>query len=194
MKIRVASRILCLGLLTFASPVLADSDKGAPPAGSDAAAANPLPPPPPPAPALVDKLLVTAKSNDELWPASSAIDGNPGSCYSSQISGSQFNDRNTFLAAWMNGAHDISKVVLTARKAGDAILAFPTAYIVYVTSPDNTKWNEVKTFTDQPDANGNVVLSIGPYSTFGVMIVPISLGVDDYNNHYFQLCELQLLP
>jgi peptidoglycan hydrolase-like protein with peptidoglycan-binding domain len=143
--------------------------------------------------ALPTMVALGKQSNDELggWSAASAIDGNPASVYSSKAFATDQNDRGTFLAAWIQHAPaSITQVILTARMSG-APEAFPRKYLLYVTDPGNTKWLPAGEYTVQPESNGVATVSLGQtYSTWGVQIIPETLGVDEYGNHYFQLAEI----
>jgi hypothetical protein len=138
--------------------------------------------------------LGSAASNDALWPAANAIDGDPTTAYSSQPFASTANDRGTFLAAWLaNGPQAVNTVELGARVALGQVQAFPATYQVYLTSADNSQWLLVGTYSNQPDTSGKVLLSLGAsYSTYGVMIVPTALGLDSFENAYFQLADIGL--
>jgi hypothetical protein len=134
----------------------------------------------------------SAASNDVLWSANNAIDQNTTTSYSSQRFATSQNDRGTYLAAWLQtGPQSISTVLLTARQVNGVNVAFPQSYQIYVTAADNSGWDLVGTFSNQPDASGVATIPLGiTFSTYGVMIVPITLGADDDGNFYFQLAEI----
>ena len=139
--------------------------------------------------------MTSAASNDILpgWPVNNVIDGNTGTNYSSSFFATANNDRGTFLAAWMGQLHDVKKILLTARLYNGQIQAFPPSYDIYLGSPDNTRWDLIGTFTNQPDASGKVTITLNKYyRTAGVLIIPKTLGVDAYGNHYFQMAEIKL--
>lgn len=135
-------------------------------------------------------------SNDVLWPAG-ALASNPATgVYSSNFFATEVNDRATTLTAMLTTPATVSKLVLGARMGPTGPLAFPVTYAVSVTTPNNSGWVFVGTFSKQPDASGSVVLTLPQaYSTFGVQLRPVVLGVDDsLHNHYFQLGKLGLAP
>ena len=136
-------------------------------------------------------------SNDVLagWPAANAIDGNPGSNYSSNYFATANNDRATLLAAWFSSgtAEFVSTLRLTARMWNGTPQGFPQSYAVYLTARDNSRWRYIGTYSTQPDSTGTANVDLGGiYSTYGVLVIPVTLGVDSYNNHYFQLAEIGL--
>lgn len=137
-----------------------------------------------------------AFSDDVLpgWPASNAIDGNPQTSYSSSIFPSANNDRGTFLATWLaNGPQSVNTAILTARMIGSQPQAFPQSYTIYLTSPDNSTWVDIGTYSTQPGIGGEAVVPLGgSYLTYGVLVIPLTLGVDSYGNPYFQLAEMGL--
>ena len=136
------------------------------------------------------------RSNDVLdgWPASNAIDAKTNTAYSSKPFATDQNDRDTHLAAWVgDGPVSVSQLVLTARMNNGVALGFPKTYSIYLTDATNSKWVSVGQFTQQPDANGTAAINLGQsYSTWGALISPTVLGVDDHGNHYFQLAEVSL--
>lgn len=139
----------------------------------------------------------SAYSNDALsgWPASNAIDGDPGTVYSSGIFSGSANDRGTFLAAWLSGGpQSVTEAVLTARMVNGAPTGFPVGFDVYVTSPDNSSWVFVGNYSAlSADSSGNYVVSLGrPYQTQGILLVPTTIGTDPNGSHFFQLAEVKL--
>lgn len=140
-------------------------------------------------------VMAAVTSNDALWPAANAIDGNAGSVYTSNYFASANNDRGTFLAAWLQGRQAVSQVILTARVQNGAVLGFATNYDVYLTASDNSRWNYVGNFNAAAGAGGVAKISLGSsYQTYGVLIIPRVLGVDDNGAHFFQLAEITLAP
>lgn len=135
-----------------------------------------------------------AESNNVLWPASSLIDGNYYSTYSSNVFPSSANQSNTYVAAWTAGPNAIQKIRLVARNANGQMLGFPASYNIYVTSADNTYWISLGTFAQQPDAAGVATINLpSPMTTWGIQIVPVAIGRDDVGNYVFQLNEIELL-
>jgi len=153
------------------------------------------PQPPRPPPASQPSKLTSAKSSNVLpgWDVAHAIDGNPGTAYSSNTA---LIDRfpGLWIAAWFaDGPKDVSRLELTARIANGSALGFPRQYEILITDPGNTRWNSLGIFTHQPDASGVARIALGgPFSTHGVQIVPLSLGKDDVGNFVFQLAEMNL--
>jgi hypothetical protein len=135
-----------------------------------------------------------AQSNDVLtnWPAENAIDRQPGSVYSSKLFATDLNDRATFLAAWVsNGLVTVSQIILTARMYNGAPTGFPQNYSIALTDSDNKSWVTVGDFAQQPDASGVVRIALNhPYSTYGILITPRTIGTDPNGDHYFQLAEV----
>ena len=155
----------------------------------------------PPFPPSASTKLVRAESNDVLpgWNAEHVIDGNSASVYSSVPFTTENADRTVNLAAWFaNGPQSVSSIVLTARMGNEGngvqkSLAFPKKYKLFLRSPDNSTWVLLGNYTSQPDVSGTVTISLDtPRQTYGVLMVPSVLGVDNYGNHYFQLQEMQL--
>lgn len=135
-----------------------------------------------------------AESNNVLWPASSLIDGNYYSTYSSNVFASSANQSNTYVAAWTAGPNAIQAIRLVARNANGQMLGFPASYNIYVTSADNTSWISLGTFAQQPNGGGVATINLpGPITTWGIQIVPVAIGRDDVGNYVFQLNEIELL-
>jgi hypothetical protein len=133
---------------------------------------------------------VAASSNNVLsgWPAANLMDWNVNTSYSSNgYPSASTQNSPLYVAAWIPSLAAASKVVLTARMSNGVPQAFPSAYQVSITNSDNTAWVSLGTFTQQPDANGQVVLNFPIAVTAGVLIQPVTLGVDGYGNHYFSL-------
>ena len=147
-------------------------------------------------------LQMDSASSDNIlagWPASNAIDGNMGTVYSSNnfpTSNPVFNGNETFLGAWLNltgQPQTVQSVVLGARTLNGAVLAFPQNYDVYVSSPTNSEWVYIGNYQTQPDVNGFVVINLpAGTQTYGTLIVPTVLGVDNNKNYYFQMAEVQM--
>lgn len=139
--------------------------------------------------------MAGAGSNETpLWPAANATDFDPSTAYSSQYFVTAQNDRGLYLYAYLaKGRSWVNQLNLRARMWGGAVQAFPAAYNVYVTNDSNSSWINLGTYTAQPDSTGVVRLLLGgSFLTYGVLIVPITLGADSYGGHYFQLAELNL--
>lgn len=140
--------------------------------------------------------LVTAASNDQLsgWAASSVVNPGPGNIFSTAIFPSWDNTRTSYLAAWLPTASWISEVDLQARMAGGKALGFPTFYDLYLTAPDNSGWNFVGQYGSQPGPSGVVRIPlVESFYTYGVMIVPRALGVDNNGSYFFQLAGIKVL-
>ncbi|MGZ3723143.1 MAG: hypothetical protein ACXVA9_09445, partial [Bdellovibrionales bacterium] len=97
------------------------------------------------------------------------------------------------LAAWAAGPVTISGVHLQARVVNGQVQGFPGTYRLFLTKPDNSGWDYLGEYTTQPDGNGVLNIATGTRQTYGVLIIPQSLGVDGYGVHYFQLCGIRLL-
>ena len=55
---------------------------------------------------------------------------------------------------------------------------------------DNSAWQWIGTYYMQP-SNGVVVIRLpSALDTWGILMQPLSLGTDDYGNHYFQLSDI----
>jgi hypothetical protein len=135
----------------------------------------------------------SAKSNDELWPASNILNEDPNRVYSSQSFPTSANTRNTYLDAWLlHTPTMVNKLLLSARMVNGKASGFPRQYDIYVTSPNNSKWVLAGHFSNQPDVQGVATIDLGGYfSTYGVQIVPTVLGVDDYGSYYFQMSKVK---
>jgi hypothetical protein len=148
------------------------------------------------APAATAYSMAAAQSNDELWAGSmaSVIDNNPGTIYSSGNFGSPANDRGTFLAAWLaDGPKSVNTVIMQGRNDSGRVQAFPSTYRVYISSPDNTAWVDLGSYSNQPDVSGRLNLRLGgTYTTYAVLIIPTALGTDIYGGYYFQMADLGL--
>ena len=126
--------------------------------------------------------------------AQNAFDNNLGTSYSSQYFSTDQNDRNAFIAAWVNnGPVTVSQVTLTARMYNNAPTGFPVRYSIAFTLPDNSAWVSAGEFTQQPDSSGVVHITLGQsYTTHGILIRPITIGTDPGGGHYFQMREVGL--
>ncbi len=134
--------------------------------------------------------MSSAQSNDVLWGAALAIDGVVESVYSSNQFASAANDRGVHLVAYMASRQPVSKVLLTARLGNEA---FPKAYNVYVTAPDNSAWVFAGSYGTQPGADGVATVKLtSTYETFGVLVSPTTLGQDGNGSYYFQMAEIGL--
>ncbi len=147
------------------------------------------------APARTILNLTDATSNSALpdWPAANATDGNASTSYSSECSVNPSN--GAWLAAWVPGRRPqlVNQAVLTARRREGAVQGFPVSYQVFVTSPDNRRWDVVGSFSTQPNAQGRAVVDLGnDYWTSGLMVLPTELGADAFGNRCFQLAEMSL--
>lgn len=141
----------------------------------------------------------TAFSNDVLWSANSAIDGNFSTAYSSTSAPTSANSKSAILAAWSaTGAVTADYLVLNARMVNGKPAGFPKRYHIYITDPKNSSWLFAGDFQQAPDAEGQVAIDLAALfsgkspSTFGVLIYPIELGVDPYNFPYFQMADVSL--
>jgi hypothetical protein len=139
---------------------------------------------------------VSARSNNELWPATNAIAGLSGdsSCYSSNAFATAANDNGTYIAVWLAGnnqPYEVSGLDLTARVVAGKLEGFPKSYQIYATDAANNTWVLVGTFSTQPQSNGIAHVTFpAEVRTWGVMVIPQDIGVDDSGTHYFQLCGL----
>jgi hypothetical protein len=135
-------------------------------------------------------------SNDVLagWPAEAVLDSDPNTVYSSKWFGSSSNNRGTYIAAWLPGLTAVAQVVITARMSYGRALAFPQVYYVYLTAADNSRWELLGAFYNQPSSDGKVIINVGNSVTAGVLIQPSTLGKDDTNNYYFQLAGIAFQP
>jgi hypothetical protein len=152
---------------------------------------TPTPVPPPPAPPPTTKQFTKVQASSVLWPAENAIDGNNSTVYSSKFFSSDIPSSKAWIAAWTPARRTVSKVELTARTHNGQPLGFPKAYRVYVTAPDNSRWNYVGRFVTQPTNKVATLNFIREYETYGVLIEVEKLGVDDNRDHYFQLAEIR---
>jgi hypothetical protein len=138
--------------------------------------------------------MSTAYSNNALWPAANAIDKNAGTDFSSKGFATSANTNGTIFAAWLAAPQTVKQIRIQARMYNGAALGFPASYGVYITAPDNSRWVPVATETAQPDASGRVVIELpAAVKTYGVQIIPKTLGVDNLGHYYFQLAEVQML-
>ena len=145
--------------------------------------------------ALIPIRMNSTMSNDALWPSDQAIDGRADTAYSSAVFASSVNDRATYLASWVGVAPKVvQQIWLGARYDVDgATLGFPKLYEVYLTSPDNSSWQLVGTYSVQPGADHVAAIQLdAARTTYGVMIKPVSVGTDGGGGHYFQLGEIGL--
>lgn len=138
-----------------------------------------------------------AASNDIYagWLPSYATDGNPSTAYSSTPFPSSTNGRGTYLAAWLqSGPQNVAFVIITARMSNGKALGFPQTYDIDLTAPDNSSWVPIGTFSTQPDpSTGEAIVALpNAYSTYGVMVTPETLGMDDVGNYIFQVAEISL--
>lgn len=102
------------------------------------------------------------------------------------------NISNLWFAAWLPEIKNVSSVTLFARTYQGVTLGFPKVYNIYLTSPDNSHWMFVKRMVTTESYIQSVMIDFDQsYWTYGILIDVESLGVDDYNNHYFQLAEIQ---
>lgn len=136
----------------------------------------------------------SAASSDFLCPANAAIDRNPGTSYCSRGHDSSANNSGTDLAVWFgDGPHPVNRVFLYARVNEGQVRAFPTHYHIYLTSPDNSSWIWAGEFWNQPDASGMTGINLPlTYQTYGIRIVPVEYGKDEFGAYAFQLSELKL--
>ena len=82
-------------------------------------------------------------------------------------------------------------------------VGFPKSYFIQVGAPDDSSWIPLGTYTDQPNSAGVVTIQLpqnpsGAPSrfgetygkTYGVMISPTVLGLDNNNQYDFQLAQV----
>lgn len=147
-------------------------------------------------PVVAAAIFSRVESNNTLsgWPAERLIDQSSATVFSSNRFDSEKNTSGAFVAAWFSSRQTIKRVVLTARMDGSA-QGFPVQYKIFLTSPDNSAWIEVGVYNMQPDASGRVEISLPQnYATYGLMVVPTTLGKDNFGSNYFQLAEIALAP
>jgi hypothetical protein len=129
-----------------------------------------------------------------------AVDGNNSTFYMSEMFASSKNDagartgKHAYLAAWLNGPQQVNTLIMNARTgAHGEPLGFPLTYDVYVTSSNNSKWEFVGHFSTPPNLKGVASLSLGAtYTTYGVQIVPTTLGMDENRQFRFEMAEVAL--
>ena len=134
----------------------------------------------------------SAEAAQSLWPVSALIDGDKRSSYSSPLMPTAQNNAQQKIAAYLPVQSTVNKLKITARMYNGMALGFPKSYNLYVTSPENTSWINLGTFSNQPDTSVTVTLTFAPLKTHGVHIVPLELGKDNEGNYYFQLSELEI--
>jgi cytochrome c peroxidase len=145
--------------------------------------------------------ITSVSSNNVLenWPTSNVNDGNENTAYSSNSSPSSTNINNIYLVARIDSPpaspKTVSAIFLRARMLNlngvPVPMGFPAQYQIYLTSPNNSKWDLLGTFENQPDSNGKVIINLATQrSTYGVMIIPTQLGKDNYGVYYFQMAEI----
>jgi hypothetical protein len=136
------------------------------------------------------------KNQDDLL----AVDGNTSTFYMSDVFTSSKNDvgastgKPAYLAAWLNGPQKVNTLIMNAHLGpyGEP-LGFPLTYDVYVTSSDNTRWKFVGHFSTPPNLNGVATISLGTtYSTYGVHIIPTTLGMDEHGQFRFEMADVAL--
>ena len=141
-----------------------------------------------------------AGTNDVIpgWPASSVLDGNPNTIYSSSLFASINNDHTdpvgnpTYLFATLSsGPVNINEFILTARPGNQG---FPLNYQIYTTpSAPSGQWTPIGIYWNQPDATGKAVIGLPQtYSTAGILLIPQTIGADSSGNHYFQMADMQM--
>jgi hypothetical protein len=139
--------------------------------------------------------LVRAEAKATLggWTVNKILDSNRATSYSSPLS-NRYNSEGLYVAAWFKDQSQIQHLVLNSRMNGAQSLGFPVSYKIYLTDPNNTRWDLIGTFSNQPDSTGQVVIALAnaKVPTLGVMIVPVEMGKDNFDNHYFQLADIQL--
>jgi len=152
-------------------------------------------------------LLKTAESNEQLpgWPASYVLDRNANTDYSSFWHPTASNTTGLYLAAWRPsfpesnyGPALVNSIRLTPRNVYSYPqmygLGFPQVYDIYLTTPTNSAWDWIGRYTTQPYYFSPVTISLPkPRGTWGALIVPQQLGVDNYGGHYLQMAEIELL-
>lgn len=150
--------------------------------------------------AVVDNpgsLFKTVYSSESLWPVQNLIDSNALTLYSSNYFPTAINDRGLSVAAWtgsLPGKVPMNRIILMARMKNGKALGFPQNYDIYVGNPAGNAWIFTGNFSTQPSTDGVAIVNLGKtYNTNGVLISPKMLGVDDYNNHYFQLAEISFI-
>lgn len=145
----------------------------------------------------VIKNFSAARSNDQLWPASNALNG---AVYSSNPFTSTRNDRDSYLElnfSESTGLVAINTIVLTARRDEDGrSLYFPQSYEIAVKAENGASWITIpQVFSDQPDANGLARVFLGQtFNTRAVRVKPIAVASDSvFGGYYFQVAKVQAL-
>jgi dienelactone hydrolase len=126
-------------------------------------------------------------------PAALALDGDPATAHASPAA-TRGNAEGLYLAAWFSGRAPpvaINRVALRAAGAGAPHRGFPRRYDLFLTTPDNGRWTFVGRHEVQPGEDGWVELPVPGASTYGVLVVPVELGVDEGGRHVLQVAELR---
>lgn len=135
------------------------------------------------------------------WPATSVLDSDVFTIYSSYpITDMNYLTRE-FLGAWLPGnanrlPHLVTRLRLQSRFAGQVVYGFPRRYRVYLTNEKNTEWTLIGTFSQQP-VNGWVELNMkngsAPRKSWGALIVPVELDPADPAGPYFQMSGVEFV-
>jgi hypothetical protein len=107
------------------------------------------------------------------------------------------NTTNEGISVWSKDSRQLKlkRIQLHARVLNSKVLGFPVQYKIYMTNANNTGWDLLGEFTNQPSATDGLVtidLTTAKY-TFGIWIQPMTFGADDYGNYYFQLVGIDLM-
>jgi hypothetical protein len=144
--------------------------------------------------------MTNASSNNVLpgWPVNNVVSASSINAYSSNYFQTAVNSNETFLAAWTNLNEKpvtAQSVTLTARMENGVPLGFPQSYKIWVTSPNNSTWVPLGTFTNQPNKITGIANIQLPelVQTYGVLIIPEILGTDNFKNHFFQMAKVGLI-
>lgn len=115
----------------------------------------------------------------EKWNPLNAIDSDLNTCYSSKI-----RDQKAFLGMWFDGFKYLSTLEIIPRVVNGVELSYPPEMDIFVTSEDNKQWEFVARIN-----KSTKIIKINK-KTAGVLLSPVKLGVDDFKNEFFQICEL----
>ena len=132
---------------------------------------------------------VTASSAIAGWPASSAVDGNAGTVWSSTLYTSAAHSE--FLAFWHAGFQDVNYVRMSPRFSSRA-LGFPSTFSIYWS--DGAAWQLARTVTGMqtPYRNDDIILALpATVHCDGLLVSASVLGDDGVGNFVFQMGEFR---
>ncbi|HEX4417237.1 MAG TPA: discoidin domain-containing protein [Kofleriaceae bacterium] len=132
---------------------------------------------------------VTASSALPGWPATSAIDGNAGTVWSSNLYAA--GAHTEWIAFWHTGFQDVNYLRMSPRFSGRA-LGFPRTFSIYWS--DGTTWQLARTVTGMqtPYRNDDIVLTFpATVHCNGLLVSASDLGDDGVGNFVFQMGEFR---